>query len=74
MLFFRIRMRIRKLITHIEHGTVIGRTEKGRLIVKFDSGKTKILNDEKEPIRGANATGYFIYKIGNRIVAFDRDL
>ena len=74
MLFFGIRMRIRRFLRPIEHGTVVGRTENGRLTVKLDNGKTKILNDEKEPIRGANAAGYFIYTTGNRVIAFDRDL
>lgn len=73
MLFFGIRMRIRIFLRPVEHGTVIGRTEKGRLTVKLDNRKTKILNDEEEPIQDANAAGYFIYTIRKRVIAFDRD-
>lgn len=73
MFFYRIRRRIKDLIFHIEHGTVIGHTKKRKLIVKFDSGKTKVIQDEHEPILDIGVSGTFVYKI-NRVVGFEIDL
>lgn len=73
MLFAGIRLRIKKLIFHIEHGTVIGHTKNRRLVVKFDNGETKIIKDEHEPILDVGVSGIFCYKI-NRVVGFEIDL
>ena len=72
MLFYRLRMRIKGLITHVEHCTVTDNTQKGKLEVKLDSGKTKILKCENNSLLGIGVPGYVIYK-RNRFIAFDRD-
>ena len=73
MFFAGIRLRIKDLIYHIEHGTVIGHTKNRRLVVTFDSGETKIIKDEHEPILDVGVSGTFVYKI-NRVVGFEIDL
>ena len=67
--FFLCRMKPLK----IEHGKVIGRKGKRKIIVRFDDGKIDILKEYDGADLEIGAEGDFIYK-KKFMVEFERDI